>query len=180
MRGVLATSPDAPSRPFWRRVQWIVLAACVVFWGGILAWTMWGDHPDHLVTHLEDRTFPTAAEGVCAAALDDIRALDRDPVADDAEERVETIELANTILRGMIVDLRGLPRPVGDEGTWVAQWLDDWDTHITDRQRWADSFREGENEPFTETARDGEQISQYVDFFAEANEMESCESTPDV
>lgn len=178
---MLPHAPEAPSRPFWRRVQWIALAGCVAFWGGILAWTMWGDHPDHLVTYVEDRTFPTAAEQVCATAVEDIRALGREPIADSALERAETVDLSNTILRAMILDLRALPRPAdADEAAWVAQWLDDWDAHIADRQRWADGLRDGENEPFTETARDGEQISQFVDFFAEANEMESCETTHDV
>jgi hypothetical protein len=169
-----------PSRPLWRRMQWIILAVNVVFWGAILVWTMVGDHPDHLITYIEDRRFPEAAEPVCARAVDQMRALERDPVADSADERATTVDLSNDILRGMLAELRQLPRPEGVEGEWVAQWLDDWDTHVGDRQRWADGLRDGENEPFTETAREGEQISQYVDFFAEANEMESCETTHDV
>ena len=80
----------------------------------------------------------------------------------------------------MVVDLRALDRPEGEEGTWVAEWLDDWDTHIADRQAWADQLHEGDDGPFVETARQGEQISKGIDYFAETNDMPSCATAGDV
>ncbi|MGH9137836.1 MAG: hypothetical protein ACRD0G_12425 [Acidimicrobiales bacterium] len=176
-----APSPAAPAaaRPFWRRVQWLVLGLNVLFWGAILAYTAFGNPPD-APDHLDDPAFAAAAEPVCAGARGVIADLRLDLVADSPEERADQVDAENTVLRTMVADLREVDRPPGEEGEWVVQWLDDWDTHVADRQQWADNFRAGEDEPFVETARRGEQVSSSVDHFAEVNEMESCETLANV
>ena len=39
---------------------------------------------------------------------------------------------------------------------------------------------QGDDGPFTETARGGEQLSKVIDNFAEVNDMPSCATTHDV
>ena len=99
---------------------------------------------------------------------------------EDAAERADLVDNENAILRAMLDELDDLDRPGGEEGEWVALWLDDWRTHIDDRQAWADGLRVGDDRPFTETDRAGEQISKVVDNFAEVNDMDSCVTTGDV
>ena len=62
----------------------------------------------------------------------------------------------------------------------MAAWLVDWEQHVADRQAWADGLRLGDDGPFTETARGGEQMSKVIDNFAEVNDMPSCATTHDV
>lgn len=180
MAGVAAIA--SPRRRISRagKVQLGLVGVNVAFWGAILGWTAFGDHPDRRPDQLTDRRFPQAAEAVCAEALADIEALDLDPVADSPEERADTVDVTNERLRQMVAELRTLPRPDGEEGEWVASWLDDWETHIADRQRWADEQRAGIDRPFSESDRAGVQVSKVVDNFAEVNDMPSCATTHDV
>jgi len=80
----------------------------------------------------------------------------------------------------MVDDLDELVRPDGEQGTWIATWIEDWRTHIEDRQRWADRVRAGDDGPFVERVRGNDQVSSVVDNFAEVNEMESCATLGDV
>lgn len=181
MAGVPPTT-DTERRGLSRsgKVQLAVLGVNVAFWGAILGWTVVGDHPDRRPDELEDRRFAEAAQPICADAVADIAALDLDLIADSGEERADSVDVTNERLREMVADLRGLHRPAGQEGEWVASWLDDWEVHIEDRQRWADRQRAGEDVPFSESDRAGVQVSKIVDNFAEVNRMPSCATTHDV
>ena len=172
--------PTEPRRRFGTRVQLVVLGLNVVFWGAILGWTWFADHPYDPPDHLDDPAFATAAEPICAAAVVRIEALGLPTTAQNPTERADLVDASNEILRAMVDDLAALPRPAGEEGSWVTQWLADWRTHIGDRQRWADGLRAGRDVPFSETARAQEQISKVVDNFATVNEKPSCQTTHDV
>lgn len=172
---------DAARRPLSRsgKVQLVVLAVNVVFWGAILGYTIVadpGDPPDFL----DDRAFPAAAEPICAAAMDEVVALGNPAFVATIEARADLVDRQNEIFVAMVDDLRAVRRPDAEEGAWVAAWLDDWDTHIADRARWAETLHGGEDPPFVETPRGGDQISETIDGFAEVNEMPSCATLGDV
>ena len=172
-----AAAPRRASRS--STIQIVVLGVNLVFWAGILGWTLVGDHgnpPDRL----DDRAFVDAAEPICAATRDRIAELGLPTEVDTPVERADMVDEENRILRAMVGELDGLPRPSGDEGDWVGQWLDDWLVHIQDRQDWADDLRAGDDHLFVESARAGEQVSKVVDNFAEVNDMEACATPGDV
>jgi hypothetical protein len=163
------------------RVQLLLLAANVLFWGAILVWTfVWGRTAYNPPDRLDDRAFPEAAEPICSATLDSIHALGLPTAVSSMLDRANMVDTENDDLRQMIDDLAALDRPSGDEGSWVSQWLDDWRTHIQDRQDWADDLRAGDDHPFRETVRHGSQVSKTIDNFADVNDMKSCATAGDV
>jgi hypothetical protein len=163
-----------------RRVQMILVAANLLFWVPILAWTVFAQHPYDPPAHIEDPAFAEAAEPICAVAQADIADLGLPTEVRSPAERAALTDHGNQILRGMVAELRDLPAPPGEEGEWVHEWLDDWDTHIADRQAWADELAAGRDGPFVETPKQGFQISRAIDEFAEVNRMDSCKTTGDV
>lgn len=172
---------ETARRPMSRsgKVQLAILGVNVAFWGGILGYTLAAD-PGTGPDYLDDRAFPAAAEPVCEAAMAEVETYGNGAFVDSMEERADLVDRQNVAFRAMVDDLRALPRPDGEEGEWVAEWLDDWDTHIDDRQRWADELHAGDDPPFVETAKGSDQVSEAVDGFAEVNAMESCKTLGDV
>jgi hypothetical protein len=183
---VPSTEPvdDVQATSGWSRsgkVQFVLLLSVILFWLAILGWTLIVDSEDlRPPGRMEDTAFAVDAEPVCAATATAIADLGLPTAVETPLERAELVDAENELLSAMVVDLRALDRPEGEEGTWVAEWLDDWVTHIADRQAWADQLREGDDGPFVETARQGEQISKGIDYFAETNDMPSCATAGDV
>ncbi len=162
------------------KVQVVLVVVNVAFWGAILGWTAFADHPYDPPDHLDEPAFALAAEPVCARAQAAVVALGQPTEVRTPADRAQLVDDGNEVLRDMVGDLRALPLPAGEEADWVTRWLADWDTHIGDRQRWADGLRVGRDGPFTETARSGIQLSRVIDNFAEVNQMESCKTAGDV
>lgn len=161
------------------KLQLVLVAASLVFWGAILGWTLVaerGDPPDFL----DDRTFPTAAEPICARTVAAIEALGSAAAVDTVAERARLVDDQDTLLVAMLRQLEALPHPDGEQGEWVTAWLDDWRTHLRDRERWAERLHAGEDPPFVETARGTDRVSEVVDGFAKANDMPSCATYADV
>lgn len=163
------------------RIQLVVLVVNILFWGAILFWTaVWGDDAYDPPDRLDDPAFAAAAEPICAAAAERIDALGLPTAVGSPLERAEMVDEENEVLREMVDALAALARPAGEQGDWVRRWLDDWRTHIQDRQDWADDLRIGDDHAFRETDRGGNQISETIDNFAEINEMDSCATAGDV
>jgi hypothetical protein len=174
---------DEPQKGWSRsaKIQVAILVVNVAFWGAILGWTVTVDEDDiRPPGQMQDLAFAAAAEPVCASAETAIDQLGLPTAVETPDERADLVDAENVILRGMLDDLDALPRPQGEEGGWVEEWLGDWRTHVQDRQNWADGLRAGDDGPFTETDRGGEQLSKGIDFFAETNDMPSCVTTGDV
>lgn len=162
------------------KVQLAVLAACVVFWGAVLGLMLVrepGDPPDFL----DDRSFPEAAEPICAEAMAEVEGFGSAAAVETIEERADLVDRQDEVFGAMVTELRALPVPAGEQGDWVREWLDDWDTHVADRQRWAERLRAGEDPPFVETPKGaGTRVSEAVDGFADVNDMPSCATFNDV
>ena len=161
------------------RFQVVLAVLCVAFWIAILGWTLVADHGDP-PDFLSDRTFPEAAEPVCAAAMAEVESFGSATAVATIEERADLVDRQDAVFEVLIADLRRLPMPGGEEGDWVREWLDDWQTHLEDRQRWAAELHAGEDPPFVETAKGNHQVSEAVDAFAEVNDMPSCATFNDV
>ena len=171
--------PEARGWSTGAKVQIVLLVLNIGFWVALLGWTLVGDHsnpPDRL----DDRTFPTEAEPICAATEARIEALGLPTEVDSPLERAEMIDEENVYLTDMVSDLEALARPAGEQGEWVDTWLVDWRSHIADRQAWSDDLRAGDDHVFIETARGNEHVSNVIDNFADVNEMQSCATPGDV
>lgn len=139
------------------------------------------DRSSPLVDELEDRTFPTEAEQVCASALDDIADLPPAQTTHDPVERADVIDAANRTLSVMVAQLSEIaPSQPPQAAEAVTEWLGDWRTHLGDRQRYADDLREDPSARFTETPKGTKQISRAIDGYAQVNDMPSCETPGDV
>ncbi|MEZ5238115.1 MAG: hypothetical protein R2716_03940 [Microthrixaceae bacterium] len=79
--------------------------------------------PGLLVDELGDRTFPTEAERICAAALEEISHLPPAEATEDPVERAEVIETANATLASMVAQLAPL---APDEPPEAAEAVDEW------------------------------------------------------
>ncbi|MHB1139619.1 MAG: hypothetical protein ACYC2O_11725 [Microthrixaceae bacterium] len=186
----MATSTEPPSPAPWeedgadterrpRRIAfYLTLAAVLVL---VVSWVyvLFFYHP-HVEDQLEDRTFPTQAEAVCAEAVAQLGNLELAQLATTAEDRATTVEQSNVILRQMVQELRPLvPTSPENVTDGVNEWLDDWDTYIGNREQYAAGLREDPETRFLETTKgtSTKGITRAINGFTEANDMESC-STP--
>jgi hypothetical protein len=134
-------------------------------------------HPDEL----NDETFAEAADARCEDLVDEIDALPKANTVETPAERALLVDAGTALTVELVEDLGDLaPSPSTDDGQIVALWLDDWQIYISDRDAYAAALSGGETGPFPVSARDGEQISEFVDAFAEVNGMINCFAPLDV
>ncbi len=130
--------------------------------------------------YLEDRTFPEAAEPICAKAMKDLKRFPKAYESKSPTARADVIDQTTDRLQRMIDDLRSQV-PDDSGAKWINRWLDDWEIHIADRRDFAKRLREGgRSEEFLETVKYGTQISKSLDNYATVNKMESCATPGDV
>ncbi len=155
----------------------LVVIALVAMWVYAFSGMAKKDPPDLL----DDDAFSVAAEPVCAATRDQLSEL---PPAQDAaspQERAVTVAQANALLEAMVDDLDAIAPDGGDRDERIAGlWLDDWRTHLADREQYVTDLAAGSTEPAAFTARGGRSITATIDNFAEVNSMPSCASTLDL
>lgn len=172
------TNDDRPAR---RRVAFVAAALFAVATMAMWMWMLFVYDPGLMVDELPDRTFPNEAERVCAATNEAISDLPPAETTDDPIERADVIDTANAELAAMLVSLAPLrPTEPPESAEAVEEWLDDWETHLEDRQRYADTLRSDSTARFTETAKGSKQVSRAIDSFAEVNRMPSCGTPGDV
>jgi hypothetical protein len=176
---------DASSgrRPRWGRlVVLVVVCALLSMWGYVL-FLAFGPGRQPPIDRLDDPAFAEAAEERCAATLQQV---DRLPVASasqTAAERADVLAQANSAYAAMLDDLDGLQTlaPAGDQRRRAGEWLSDWRTYLGDRERYADALRTdpGARLLVSEKPGEGQQITGWIDEFANANRMPSCVSPTD-
>lgn len=177
-----STPPDQPpdhkqSSRIW---VWLGVTVAVV---SALPWLyaiFAGDQP-HANDYLDDRTFPEAAEPICASAMAKLSAFPLAKDSKDPTERSKVIEQTTAVLETMVRDLRSVV-PDTDDATWINTWLDHWQFHLNDRHDFAKRLTAagGEREEFFETPVGGHQVSKSIDGWAIENKMESCKVPQDV
>jgi len=128
---------------------------------------------------LDDPTFPTEGQAICAEAVARIEDLPPAQEATSPEERGVAVADANEILTEMVADLRAIAPDGGQDERITRLWLEDWDTYLSDRAEYADKLAAGEDAELLVTARGAGQITVTLDHFAVANDMEDCQSPLD-
>ena len=153
----------------------IFVLAFVAMWGFVF-WPRDGFEP---LGWIDDRSFPEAAEPMCAASLAQIEELTPATEAKTATERAGTIDEGTAIWRELHTDLRANV-PAGDDAEFINLWLDDWDIYFSDRDDFAVRLRDDPGAEYLVTTKGGTHITRSLDHYATINEMESCETPPDV
>jgi hypothetical protein len=180
--------PEPPDEPTveddrhspWRRVSRAVivagLAGVVVMWG----YAFFGEVP--APARLDDRTFPAAAEPVCALARGDIDQLPRAFESPGPAERADVVDRATDRLTAMVAELRAAVPPAQPTRDRLNGWLNDWDIYLQDRREYTARLRVDRFAKFhlTQSERDRRQINSSLDNFAKVNAMGSCATPEDV
>jgi hypothetical protein len=128
---------------------------------------------------LADRGFAEAAQEVLSDALDEVAALPSALETESAAQRAEIVEEANARFDAMVDQLEPLA-PGGEDGEIVTEWLADWRTYLRDRASYAEALRTDPKANLFVTAKDREQITEYIDAFAADNRMPACGTPIDV
>lgn len=158
-----------------------VLAGVVIV-GSFLPWAWrfspFADRtPDGI---LDDPTFATIAEPICAAAMTELEALPNALDAATTAERGEQVDMANDILVGMVDrlegEITGSDRDVENLGEWIA----DWRTYLENRVDYAERIAVDENAVLYVAANGSERLDRRIPRFAESNEMRSCVTPDDI
>jgi hypothetical protein len=165
-----------------RVVVLIVVCALVSMWGYVL-YLAFGPGRQPPIDRLDDPTFAAAAEERCATTLEEV---DRLPVASashTAAERADVLARANAVYTAMLDDLDDLETlaPDGDQRQRAGEWLADWRTYLGDRQNYAAALQTDPDARLLVSAKPGkgQQITGWIDEFANANRMPSCVSPTD-
>lgn len=177
-----ATDPlDRAAGPSRRTIAIVVAAIAAV----AIAWiyVIFFYRPELMIDELADRTFPEAAEKICAVAQGRLEELPAASLAASAEERAAEVEVSNEILETMIRDLRAIvPADPPEVNDAVSEWLDDWSTYLEDRRIYVSSLREDPDTRFLETTKGGPSkgITRAISAFAQVNRMDSCAPPADL
>lgn len=173
--------PEPPAHPVRRRVALAAAGLFTLATFGLWLYAFFIYDPGRKVDELADRSFPEAAERICARYEALVDRLPPAPQARSPRERAGVLDEANSILRAMVDELRTVvPTGQGTITDGINAWLDDWETHIADRQSYADALRRDPDARFLETIKANRQLSRAIDGFAEVNRMQSCTTPGDV
>ncbi len=193
-----APDPDLDGPPPRRIAFWLTMVAVVALVGSWV-YVLFIYDPGLLIDELPDRTFPDAAEQVCAAAVSEYSELPLANESDSADSRAETLAASNEIFAAMLAELR----PLADEASdmyladpddrftdkesagyarGVTEWVTDWGTYLEDREQYVENLRNDDDARFLETAKgsDTKGITRAINSFAQVNKMMSCVTPGDV
>lgn len=129
----------------------------------------------------DDRSFPTAAEARCAAAVSDLAELPNALDAVDGADRAGQIRASSARLELMIDELDQLVGGTERDVEIATGWLSDWRVLVADRYRYADAIAEDPNAQFlvTDVGVD-ERLDRRITRLANTNSMPACAAPTDV
>ncbi len=156
----------------------VAVALMVGMWGYVLYLAI-GPGRQPPPDRLADPTFATEAQAICSGALDDVAQLPAAVSAESAAERAGIVARANARFATMLDDLDGIV-PAGEDGDLVEQWLADWRTYLGDRSDFVDALRTDPDAQLLVTAKDQDQITEFIDAFSADNRMTACATPIDV
>src|SRR6478752_5049200 len=151
----------------------LVIGFLVVMWLYVL-FIAKPDPGDRLV----DRSFPTAAEPICASTVTTLRNAGLvDQQASSPQDRAQLADRADAQLADMVAQLRTKVPATGEAHNAVPKWLDDWDQWLRDRAAWTAELRSGKDVQFFEKQdANGDPSSKALNAFAVTNDMGSCQT----
>jgi hypothetical protein len=170
---------ERPSR--WRPsrvVVIVVVLAMLAMWGYVL-YLAFGPGRQAPPDRLADPAFAAEAQARCDAALDEVATLPAASESVTPDDRADVVEQANGIFASMLDDLAAMAPP-GEDGQLVAEWVADWRTYLQDRAEYAEAIRSDPEAQLLVSAKDREQITEYLDAFAADNRMIACATPIDV
>src|SRR5688572_5440436 len=150
----------------------------VAMWGYVV-YLAFGPGRQSSPDELADPTFGRQAQARCEAAHEDLADLPVAIEAGTAAERADIVDEANARFATMLDEIEPLA-PEGEDGEIVAAWIADWRTYLEDRAAYADALRTDPDAQLFVTARDREQVTEYIDAFAADNHMAACATPVDV
>ena len=177
------TTPRARRRPASRWTAGRVLAVVTVvllvsMWGYVL-YLAFGPGRQPPPDRLDDPAFATQAQAICEAAHDDVDQLPLAIDAEDAAERATIVAEANERFTAMLDELEAIT-PTGEDGAIVTAWIADWRTYLGDRAAYVDALRSDPGAQLLVTAKDREQVTEFIDAFSADNRMIACATPIDV
>jgi hypothetical protein len=180
------SAPPTPAAPAPPRRGWsasrvavlLTVVLLVTMWGYVL-YLAFGPGRQAPPDRLADPTFATEAQAICEAAHDDVDQLPRANDAEDAAQRATVITQANERFATMVDDLEAIA-PSGEDGDIVSQWLADWRIYLRDRADYVEALRKDPEAQLVVTAKDREQITEYIDAFSADNKIIACATPIDV
>jgi len=172
---------DVPPGRRWTvgRVLAITTVVLLVAMWGYVLYLAFGPGRQPPPDRLSDPTFATDAQAICEAAHADVDQLPRAIEATDADERADVVAEANARFTAMVDDLEAITPP-GEDGQIVTEWLADWRTYLGDRADYVEALRRDPDTQLVVTAKDREQITEYIDAFSADNKMITCATPIDV
>ncbi len=172
------SSPPARRRTATRVVLTVVIAGMLAMWGYVL-YLAFGPGRQPPPDRLDDPAFAIEAQARCRAALTEVAELPRAVETTSATERARVVERANEFFTAMVDDLDRIV-PAGEDGQIVQAWLADWRTYLNDRADYAAALREDPEAQLLVSAKDRDQVTEYLDAFAADNRMPACATPLDV
>ncbi len=171
-------APDARQRRrtnLWRGAGVATMLLIVLFWFWIFSGAPRRQNPDFL----EDRAWVEQAEATCTATMEGIDERGKGGER-SREQRADDIDAASAELRAMLATLADPPPGPAPDREVVDKWFADWNTHLDDRDRYADAIRTDPDARFITTEKFGDQIETVIETFADVNEMPACGPAGDV
>lgn len=175
----MPASARSGSRWSTGRVLAVVTVVLLVSMWGYVLYLAFGPGRQAPPDRLADPAFATQAQAICEAAHDDV---DQLPLAIDAEsaaQRATIVAEANERFATMLDELEAIT-PAGEDGDIVSEWLADWRTYLGDRAAYVDALRSDPEAQLLVTAKDREQITEFIDAFSADNRMIACATPIDV
>ena len=160
--------PDGKRRNIGLKIAAAVGVASGLLWLGAIIAGLAG-YESKASDYLTDRTFPNAAEPICAATMKRVKAFPDAHLSPTPAARAKVINETTGLLSDMLVELRKVV-PATADAKWIRLWISDWEVHLD----------EPEKAEFFESPKGGGQVSKSVSQFAELNEMPSCATPGDV
>jgi hypothetical protein len=150
----------------------------VAMWGYVV-YLAFGPGRQAPPDRLSDPTFAPRAQAICEATHAEVDQLPRAIDAPDAAQRADVIAEANERFAAMVDDLEAITT-AGEDGEIVSAWLADWRVYLGDRADYVEALRRDPEAQLVVTAKDREQITEYIDAFSADNKMITCATPIDV
>jgi len=166
----------SPLRLFGRIAVVVLVLSLVLMWN----YALW--FPKDVPWRCAATTFPTAAQPICQAAQDRIKALPISIDTPEAARRADVVDQGTAEVERMIRELRAIVPTAAPQRDIVTQWIDDYATYANDRREYTQELRADPTTRFavTQSDRDKKQITHAIDHFAQVNPMPACVTPGDV
>jgi len=160
-----------------RALAGIVIIGSFAVWAYAYSGLADRDPPDLL----DDSSFASAGETICAATLAELDELPGALDAVDGPDRARQLRTSTALLEEMLTELDARVTGTERDVQISEAWLADWRVLIDDRYRYADRISVDENAQFLVTDTGvGERLDRRITRFANTNAMVSCIAPTDV